>query len=253
MNAETPPLETQDRPRLWVEILMAVLAVTTIWLSFNPNIPHERLLSWSIWAIFVAEYTARLVRSRSRWAFVRSNLTDLIAIMPWDLMRAFRMFRLLRVLQLFRGLAVLRRVSNHVAGILRTNGLLYALISGTAMVVVAGLLIVQLEPGISNVADGIWWSIVTSTTVGYGDMSPKTVEGRIVAVLLMIMGIGMIAMLTGSIATYFIGGHGPRNPHVRHLQKMLDEWDRMSPAERREAASMLRVLAEGDEGKRAAG
>ena len=251
MNAEIPPVQVEDRPHLWVEILMAVLAVTTIWLSFEPNIPHERLLGWSIWVIFVAEYSARLIRSRNRWAFVRSNVTDLIAIMPWDLMRAFRMIRLLRVLQLFRGLAVLRRVTQHVGGILRTNGLAYTLFSGAALVVAAGLLIVKLEPGIRTVGDGIWWSIVTSTTVGYGDVSPKTVEGRIVAALLMIMGIGMIAMLTGSIATYFIGSHGPRNPHVRHLQKMLDEWDRMSPAERREAASILRTLAEGDDGARA--
>lgn len=251
MNAEIPPAETQDRPHLWVEVVMAILAVATIWLSFEPNIPHDRALGWAIWAVFVAEYATRLVRAPRRWAFVRSNLTDLLAIMPWDLMRAFRMIRLLRVLQLLRGLAVLRRVSLHVGGILRTNGLAYALVTGAAIVVAGGLLIVKLEPSIGTVADGIWWSIVTSTTVGYGDMSPKTTEGRLVAGLLMIMGIGMIAMLTGSIATYFIGTHGSHNPHVRHLQKSLDGWDHMSGEERREIATMLRALADGEDGKAA--
>ena len=51
--------------------------------------------------------------------------------------------------------------------------------------------------------DALWWAFVTSTTVGYGDISPSTGAGRIVAVILMLMGIGLVSMLTGTIATYF--------------------------------------------------
>lgn len=57
--------------------------------------------------------------------------------------------------------------------------------------------------GFAITADALWWSIVTCTTVGYGDISPSTLPGRIIAVFLMIVGIGLISMLTGTITTYF--------------------------------------------------
>jgi len=235
------------RPRLWVELVMATLAIVTIWISFAPDSPHLRTLSWAIWGVFLAEYSIRFFAARERWTFVRSSLTDLIAIVPFDLLRAFRLVRLLRVLQLLRGLSVLRRVGEHSSGILRTNGLAYVLLGTVATIVGAGLLIRSLEPGITSIGDGIWWSVVTATTVGYGDISPRTLEGRLVAIVLMLVGIGMIAMITGSIATYFIGSHGARSPHVRHVQKSLDGWEKMTLSERRETAALLTTLAERDE------
>ncbi|MEK7316406.1 MAG: ion transporter, partial [Candidatus Eisenbacteria bacterium] len=239
-----PLREWFSRPRLWIELVMAALAITTIWISISPDTAVLRALSWTIWGIFLLEYFTRFAVARERWNFIRSNLPDLVAIIPFDLLRAFRLIRLLRVLQLLRGLAVLRRVGVHVAGILRTNGLGYVLVSTLAMVIGAGLLISKLEPEIALLSDGIWWSVVTATTVGYGDISPKTLEGRLVAGVLMLIGIGMIAMVTGSIATYFIGTHGAHNPHVRHIQKQLDGWHGMSAAERRDAVAMLRALAD---------
>ncbi len=244
MNAEPPPRTFNDRPRLWIEVIMATLAMISLWLALEPSHPHYDQISWSIWGIFVVEYGARLVAAPRRWRFVRSNLFDLLAIFPADAMRAFRMIRLLRVLQFLRGMSVLRRVRIHLSGILRTNGLAYGLLVVAIVVLSSGLLIVKLEPNITNVGDGIWWSIATTT--GYGDLAPRTTEGRVLAAALMILGIGLIAMLTGGIATYFIGGHGPHNPRVRHVQKQLDEWDRMSKEERLTLAGVLRSMAEGE-------
>ena len=71
------------------------------------------------------------------------------------------------------------------------------------IVLCSGYLISYFEPGVSF-ASGVWWSIVTLTTVGYGDISPSTVEGRILAVLIMFFGIGLLGILSASLASMLI-------------------------------------------------
>lgn len=71
------------------------------------------------------------------------------------------------------------------------------------IVLVSGYLIANFEPSISF-AGGIWWSVVTLTTVGYGDISPTTAEGRILAVLIMFFGIGLLGVLSASLASMLI-------------------------------------------------
>jgi len=95
--------------------------------------------------------------------------------------------------------------------------------------------------------DGIWWSVVTSTTVGYGDLSPVTPIGRGLAVVLMIVGIGTIGMITGSIATYFIeDGDDDLPSHVTFVRQELARWHDLSQAERRRVAVLIDGLAAED-------
>lgn len=67
-----------------------------------------------------------------------------------------------------------------------------------------GIYITEKGITVNNFQDAIWWSFVTSTTVGYGDISPSTQFGRVIAALLMLTGIGTIGMVTSSISVYFI-------------------------------------------------
>ncbi len=228
---------------IWWELVMGVLAIASVWLAVQPDTEFHHVASLTVWGVFAAEYLWRLLRARDKVAFVRSNLLDLVAVLPWDFLRAARLIRLVRVFRFLRGIEVLWRIGRHVTGILKTNGLAYTLGATALLIVGAGYVIQTVEPGITNPADGIWWSLVTATTVGYGDIAPKTQEGRLIAAVLMLVGIGAIGMITGSIATYFIGSHGSSNAHVRHIQRQLDAWDEMSAEERRTIAHLVHALA----------
>jgi voltage-gated potassium channel len=82
------------------------------------------------------------------------------------------------------------------------------------------------------------------TTVGYGDLSPSTGLARVLAVVLMLVGIGTIGLLTASIATYFLGGASKAaDPEVEHVRARLAEWDTLIAAERRRRVEVLGVLA----------
>lgn len=84
---------------------------------------------------------------------------------------------------------------------LHTNNFIYVLYTSLVLVLTSSFLMAYIED--QSFGDALWWSIVTCTTVGYGDISPATTLGRIIAIVLMIFGIGLLGMLTGTITTYF--------------------------------------------------
>jgi voltage-gated potassium channel len=86
----------------WHELLMAALAVTTIWLALLPETRGRSVAIETIWGVFVLEYAVRFARAPAKLKFVRGNLPDLLAIAPSGLLRGARLFRLLRLLRMVR-------------------------------------------------------------------------------------------------------------------------------------------------------
>ena len=161
--------------------------------------------------IFAIDYFYRFAKAKAKWQFVKSNIFDLIAIMPFDkafriarLARLVRLVRMARFTKLIRLFAFARRFGNTFAGVLRTNGLIYMIIITFSIIFFGAFGILAFEPGMENFDDALWWSLVTTTTVGYGDISPESTGGRILAAILMLVGIGFLGMVTGSIATFFV-------------------------------------------------
>lgn len=235
------------------EGVMTVLALAVIYLLTQPDQGWVKAANHSIWAIFMVDYVVRFVRAPSKWPFIRQNIPDLIAILPLDFLRIARLARLARLVRLIRAAAILWRVSRDVRGILRANGLGYVLLFTGGLVVVGGVAVWMIEPSLDTLGDGIWWAVVTATTVGYGDISPSTGWGRVLAVVLMMVGIGTLGMITGSIATWFLSPaqSGSADVHVEHIRSQLTRWPEMSPAERRRVAAMLMALAESEFTERA--
>ena len=82
------------------------------------------------------------------------------------------------------------------------------------------------EPSVESFDDGLWWALVTITTVGYGDITPVTNLGRIIASSLMIMGIGFIATITAAVSSYFISSFSDKEVTMNELGDKLDRLER---------------------------
>jgi voltage-gated potassium channel len=241
------PVTDAEPSKLWwlYEATMVLLALVVVWLLTVPDAGWARAANLTIWAIFVIDYGVRLAVAGDRRHFVRSNIPDLIAILPLDFLRVARVARLARLTRLLRAGTVLWRVTRDVRGVLGTNGLGYVVLATAALVVGGGLAAWGVEERLGSFGDGLWWALVTATTVGYGDISPVTPQGRAVATVLMLVGIGTLGMITGSIATYFLGQNReqPTNPQVEWLRDQLAGWDALRADERRRLAAMLAGLA----------
>ena len=107
--------------------------------------------------------------------------------------------------------------------IFNSKGLRFIVYATVAIVLFFGFLFYISEPDVKTYSDGLWWALVTITTVGYGDITPLTNLGRIIASALMIMGIGFIATITAAVSSYFISSFGDRDITMNDLAKKLDK------------------------------
>jgi voltage-gated potassium channel len=151
------------------------------------------------WVAFVVDYLVRLALAEERPRWFLRHLPDLLIV-------ALPVLRPLRLLRLLAVLAVLHRVAGQA---IRGRVLAYTVFACLMLIFVASLAILDSERGSSEATirtfgDALWWSITTVTTIGYGDYSPTTVTGRMIAVGLMIGGISLIGVVTASIATWIV-------------------------------------------------
>lgn len=177
------------------------------------------VLNWSIWLAFVAELVLmlRVVPDRAQW--LRDHPLDvaIVVLTPPFLpasLQAARVFRLLRLLPLLKAGMLLRRL-------LTTEGARDAAVLASLTVLGGGAAFAAVESD-QNLSgwDGVWWAVTTVTTVGYGDIRPETDAGRVIAMAVMLVGIGFVAILTGAAAERFMRA---RREEERHMAAQLDE------------------------------
>lgn len=169
-------------------------------------------LEWVLTIIFTIEYALRIYVSPKPWGYIRSfyGVVDLLSILPSYLGLIYAdvgyllIIRLLRVLRVFRVLKLMRYISE--ANVLARAILLsrrkifvffcfvfiLSIIFGCVMFVVEGG-----QNGFTSIPKSVYWTIVTITTVGYGDITPHTVIGQVIATLVMLTGYSIIAIPTG--------------------------------------------------------
>jgi voltage-gated potassium channel len=201
----------EDLVPQWLQTASLVAAVATIpsvILDVVVGLPRwldvaARALNWVVWSVFLLTLVVALVRSPRRWATLRQNpVLPLIVLLTTPIAPAgLQMFRLLR-------LGALIGAAHHARRLFSLEGLRYAGLILVIVVVGGGVIFSAVERSAQHVSieDGIWWAIVTVTTVGYGDIVPHTDAGRGVAVIVMITGIGTAALLVGAASQRFVVG-----------------------------------------------
>lgn len=201
-------------------VVVAILVLETFIDFSESTIQYLQQIDFYILIVFAVDYFTRLIFfAEDKIYFMKNNKADLVAIIPFSsvfrvarvarlarLGRLARISRMSRLGRLFRVIAVFKKGTNMAKEVFFTNGLHIVSLITSAVVVFAAVGMYKLEGGITvnSFGDALWWSFVTTTTVGYGYISPVTNAGRVLASVLMLIGIGFVGMLTGTIATYFV-------------------------------------------------
>jgi voltage-gated potassium channel len=217
------------RTALDAAVVVGALATIPLTVLQEQGIRSRTLdaIDWAVWGIFAVEFllsacSAPRIQLRrfstvAKFAVVVLSFPQLPGILA--LVRLGRLGRLVRLMRLSgvtaRGLGAIKEV-------LGRRGLIYVAAVTTLLILVGGGCLSILEPQTvkGGYGDGIWWAIVTASTVGYGDISPVTLWGRIIAVLLMLVGIGLVSTLAASITSYFV--QQTANSEFKELSSRLD-------------------------------
>ena len=157
------------------------------------------LIQWICWFAFALDLVIGLLTSRSKKEYLLKHPLELISV----LLPFLRPLRLMRVIS-FGGLALQKIAMGKQFAITIKVALTAIFVSYIAAVQIT---ISERDVEGSNIktfSDGLWWAVTTVTTVGYGDRFPTTPEGRILAVMLMLVGISLVGVITASVASWFV-------------------------------------------------
>lgn len=190
-------VERTSTPILALALLYLVIySAQVLWLDMPSSVVAAlEAIGLGLYVIFVVDFATRIYLSEHRWRYIASNPIDLVVI----LLPAARALRLLRVF------VALRLLFSRGVKVNLGQAWLSLMVAVTLLVYVAALAVLDAEryapeATIVSFPDALWWGFVTVTTVGYGDEYPVTAVGQVTAVLLMLVGIGLLGSVTATVA-----------------------------------------------------
>jgi len=216
--------EADTQEGKWFDIgllIMILLSIVVVLLDSIFTIHQDYgdllyILEWVFTIIFTAEYILRIYSVRNPWKYILSfyGLIDLISILPTYLslfilgsqnlivIRALRLLRIFRILRLanytFQGRELTKALARSRTKI--TIFMIFILVMVTIIGSVMYLVEAGSNPGFDSIPRSIYWTIVTLTTVGYGDITPVTNLGQFLSAFIMLLGYSIIAVPTGIVS-----------------------------------------------------
>jgi len=220
-------------------VISTIIAIAMVFTDYFmkksvAEVYYFNIINTVILIIFALDYFTRLALSENKFYFFKHNIIDLISIIPFSSLfqtaKFLRIARLFKLAKLLRLVVLIWKLKKNMDKFLKTNNFNYVLLLAIFTVLAGGVGFSIAEK--KSFLDGVWWSFVTVTTVGYGDMSPSTGAGRILASIIMLVGIGVLGMLTGTISTFFINkkvsNGSVKEATIENIKKSLDDFDNLS-------------------------
>ena len=189
--------------------VLVTFAISTF-VQLSPEV--ARLLDYldfGICCIFLLDFFVRFYKAENKLQFMKWGWIDLLSSIPAiDFLRAGRILRVIRLFRLLRAFRSSKVLLSYVFRKKSQGVFTTAAIIAILMLIFSSIAILQVETAVnSNIKtaeDALWWSYVTITTVGYGDKYPVTTEGRIIAAVLMTVGVGLFGTFAGFMAGWLI-------------------------------------------------
>ncbi len=239
---------------IFANIILSSLAIVSIYLAIADitgqlimrNNLSVMILDILIWLVFTFDYIYRYIKSEDKKHYVKNNWLDSLAIIPVPFIAMLTNSPLVAWLRLFRVLAFLDELRDGFSVFMKQKGVAYAIYILIVVVIGASLGIYFVEKGttVNSLSDAFWWSIVTTTTVGYGDISPKTGVGRMIAVTLMLTGVSVFGIVMSSFADILT----KKNSNLESCNSELVDISGLSEGSKRSIHSYIEFLRqqEGD-------
>ena len=203
------PIAQRWARRFEVPMIMLAIWILIEWYLREKGIYSERfgqITDWIIWLFFVLETVVLTSLVENKFRYTRSNWMNLLIIgtglpLLWGGGTYAAILRSLRLLLIF---PLLLNASITARKVLARNYLGSVLLVALVFTLMSGLLMAGIDPSIENVWQGIWWAWVTVATVGYGDIVPQSVAGKVFGAVVILFGVGFFSLLTASFSAYFV-------------------------------------------------
>ena len=204
-----------SRARFWDKVFQWPMLLLALWMPFQfyldyragMDVSDSVFFDWLVWWFFVIESLLLIILVDDKKRYLRNNWMNvfiIVAGLPIILWGYSPLAAILRSLRLLLMVGLIFRLTKTVRKILNKNQLGTTLLVAFLLVLISGTIIAAIDPAFKSPAEGIWWALVTITTVGYGDYTPVSVPGRIFASVLILSGVVLLSLVTANLAAYFV-------------------------------------------------
>ena len=233
------PPTTELGPFQFVLLVLSLLLLATLAVDALLPLPVEveRLIDFidtAMCVLFLADFVLRFARAESKLRFMRWGWIDLLASVPAiEALRWARLFRIVRIVRLLLEVRPPRRLRELLLASKARAGIASLLAFAFIIICFSSIAILLCETAeksnIRTAGDALWWTFVTITTVGYGDVYPVTNAGRVVAVITMFAGVGIFGAMSGVMAAMLVGAHKHHDVIREEGQAVRDELAKLQP------------------------